>query len=43
LVPNLVGLYQVNVQIPAGLSTGNVPVVLTVNGINSNSVTLAAK
>ena len=42
LAAGFVGLYQVNVQIPAGVTPGNaVPLVLTQNGISSNSVTLA--
>ncbi len=42
LAPGYVGLYQVNVQIPAGVAVGNaVPLVLSVNGINSNAATLA--
>lgn len=35
LTPNTVGLYQVNVIVPANAPTGNQPVVLSVNGINS--------
>jgi uncharacterized protein (TIGR03437 family) len=42
LVAGYVGLYQVNVQIPAGVTVGSsVALVLTANGINSNSATLA--
>jgi uncharacterized protein (TIGR03437 family) len=42
LVAGYVGLYQVNVQIPAGVTVGNsVALVLTANGISSNSATLA--
>jgi len=40
--PGYVGLYQVNVVIPAGVQSGNtVPVLLTQNGVNSNTVTIA--
>jgi uncharacterized protein (TIGR03437 family) len=40
--PGYVGLYQVNVQIPSGVPTGNtVPVFLTQNGVNSNTATIA--
>ena len=39
LAPGLVGLYQVNVQIPAGVSSGEVDLVLTQGGVNSNTVT----
>jgi uncharacterized protein (TIGR03118 family) len=42
MVAGYVGLYQVNVQIPAGVTVGSsVALVLTANGINSNSATLA--
>jgi uncharacterized protein (TIGR03437 family) len=42
LVAGYVGLYQVNVQIPAGVTVGSsVPLVLTANGVNSNAATLA--
>ncbi len=44
LVPGLVGLYQVNVQIPSGVSNGSaIPLVLSQNGVASNSVTLAIR
>ena len=37
LAPNFVGLYQVNVVVPAGVTPGNaVPLVLTQNGIVAN-------
>lgn len=42
LTPNLVGLYQVNAQIPAASPTGNaVSLVLTIGGRQSNPVTIA--
>jgi uncharacterized protein (TIGR03437 family) len=42
LAPGEVGLYQVNVVIPAGVPTGNaVPVVLTIGNGVSNAVTMA--
>ena len=42
LTPNLVGLYQVNAQIPAGSATGNaISLVLTIGGRQSNPVTIA--
>ena len=42
LAPGFVGLYQVNAEIPAGAPTGNaVPLVLTIGGVQSNSVTIA--
>ena len=44
LVGGYVGLYQVNVQIPPGITPGSaVTLVLTANGINSNTVTLATR
>jgi len=42
LAPGWVGLYQVNVQVPAGAPSGDaVPVVLQMAGQNSNIVTMA--
>jgi uncharacterized protein (TIGR03437 family) len=43
LAPNFVGLYQVNVQIPSGLASGPTPLLLTVGGTASNTVTLVLK
>ncbi|MCZ6751693.1 MAG: hypothetical protein O7E51_07690, partial [Acidobacteria bacterium] len=44
LAPGFVGLYQVNVQIPAGVTPGpEVPLVLFQNGVPSNTVTLAVQ
>jgi len=44
LAPGLVGLYQVNVGVPAGVApSDSVPVTLTAAGINSNSVTIAVR
>jgi uncharacterized protein (TIGR03437 family) len=44
LAPGFVGLYQVNARVPAGAPTGNaVPLVLTQNGVASNTVTIAVK
>ena len=42
LAPSLVGVYQVNVQIPAGVS-GTVPLVLTANGVAGNVVTIEVR
>jgi len=42
LAPGFVGLFQVNVQVPAATPSGPaVPLVLSVAGVNSNSVTIA--
>ena len=44
LAPGYVGLYQVNAQVPSGVTPGNtVPVVITVNGSVSNTVTIAVQ
>ncbi len=42
LTPGFVGLYEVDVTVPASAATGNdVPVVLTIGGAVSNTVTVA--
>ncbi len=41
LTPGLVGLYQVNVEVPAGLHGDAVPVYLNMNGVFSNRVNIA--
>jgi uncharacterized protein (TIGR03437 family) len=38
LAPGFVGLYQINAQVPASLSPGNQPVVITMGSTSSNSV-----
>ena len=44
LTPGDVGLYQVNATIPAGAAKGTaVPVVLTIGGVQSNTVTIAVQ
>ncbi len=44
LAPGYVGLYQVNVQVPANAPVGDaVPVVLTIGGVASNTVTMAVQ
>ncbi|OFW40135.1 MAG: hypothetical protein A3J28_06665 [Acidobacteria bacterium RIFCSPLOWO2_12_FULL_60_22] len=44
LAPGFVGLYQVNVTIPAGVAPDpEVPLVLLQNGVPSNNVTLAVR
>ncbi len=42
LAPGFVGLYQINVQAPAGLPTGNQTVQITTLGVASNTATIAA-
>jgi uncharacterized protein (TIGR03437 family) len=44
LAPGFVGLYQVNVQVPATAPTGSaVAVVLTIGGVTANTVTIAVQ
>lgn len=43
LAPGFVGLWQINVTIPAGLPAGNVPVRVIVNGTPSNTVTVTVR
>ena len=44
LAPDFVGLYQVNVEVPAGTAPGaEVPLVLIQNGISSNTVSIAVQ
>jgi uncharacterized protein (TIGR03437 family) len=43
LTPGFVGLYQVNVAIPQGLASGNVPFSFSVNGTASDVVQLAVQ
>jgi uncharacterized protein (TIGR03437 family) len=43
LSPNFVGLWQVNVRVPASISTGAVPLSLEIGGVTSNSVTVFVK
>jgi len=42
LAPGLVGLYQITVQAPTALPTGNQPVQITTGGVVSNTAMLAA-
>ena len=42
LAPDFVGLYQINVQVPAGLPTGTQPVQITILGVSSNIATIEA-
>lgn len=43
LAPTFVGLYQVNLAVPLGLPSGNLPLVLSVGGVRSNEVMLPVK
>ena len=43
LAPGFVGLYQVNVQVSTGLTSGNQPLVLTISGASSKTVLLPVK
>jgi uncharacterized protein (TIGR03437 family) len=43
LTPGLVGLYQVNVAIPQGLASGNIPFSFKVNGVASDVVQLSVQ
>jgi uncharacterized protein (TIGR03437 family) len=44
LAPGFVGLYQVNVQFPAGVASGSVvPVILTTVNLSSNAATIAVQ
>ena len=44
LTPDTAGLYQVNVQVPAGSAKGNaVPVTITIGGVTSNTATIAVR
>jgi uncharacterized protein (TIGR03437 family) len=44
LTPGLVGLYQLNVQVPSGVTAGAaVPLVITQNGVPSSTVTIGIK
>ena len=44
LAPGFVGLYQVNVVVPSSVEPGStVPVILTIGGVASNTVTIAVQ
>jgi uncharacterized protein (TIGR03437 family) len=43
LAPGFVGLWQINVQIPASLPAGEVAVKVTVGGVSSNTVAIVIK
>lgn len=43
LSPGFVGLAQANIRIPAYLDSGNYPVVISVNGMDSNTATISVR
>jgi uncharacterized protein (TIGR03437 family) len=43
LAPGYVGLYQVNLKVPSGLASGDLPLVLTANGLPSKETMLPVK
>jgi uncharacterized protein (TIGR03437 family) len=44
LAPGYVGLYQVNVQVPANVAAGSaVPLTIAIGGVTSNTVTIAVQ
>jgi uncharacterized protein (TIGR03437 family) len=44
LAPGFAGLYQIDAQVPAGiLASDAVPVVVTIGGVTSNTVTIAVR
>ena len=44
LAPTLVGIYVVNVLVPDTVSPGdNIPVMLTISGLTSNTVTISIR
>jgi uncharacterized protein (TIGR03437 family) len=43
LQPNSVGLVQVNITVPSGLSTGTYPLTISINGQASNSQNVSVK
>ncbi len=43
LTPGLVGLYQMNFQIPAAVAAGDLPLVVTQNGVASNPTVISVQ
>jgi len=44
IAPGLVGVYQVNAQLPAGVPAGDsIPLTIIQDGVQSNTVTIAVK
>jgi uncharacterized protein (TIGR03437 family) len=43
LAPGFIGLWQINVKLPADMPSGNVPVRVLINGAPSNVITIAVR
>jgi adhesin/invasin len=43
LAPGYIGLWQINVVVPQGLTAGNVAVRVVINGTPGNTVTVAVR
>jgi len=43
LAPGFLGVVQANVVVPSGLASGNYPLIVTINGENSNPATISVK
>jgi uncharacterized protein (TIGR03437 family) len=43
LAPGFVGLWQINVKLPADTPAGNIPVRILINSVPSNTVTIAVR
>ncbi len=43
VAPGFVGLYQINIQVPASIQAGTVPLVVTVNGVSSQTTQVAVQ
>jgi len=43
LAPGYIGLWQINMVIPAGVTTGAVPIRVVINGTPSNTVSVAVR
>jgi uncharacterized protein (TIGR03437 family) len=43
LAPTLAGVYQIAIQVPSSLASGNYPLVATVNGVQSPAVSFGVQ
>jgi uncharacterized protein (TIGR03437 family) len=43
LAPSFAGLWQLNVLVPQETASGAVPVVIVINGVRSNTATIAVR